>query len=109
MVFMADSIQSERRREDRHPQNIEAAVQELPDSESAAPYPPRSMSGRILNMSRNGVCLFTPSPIRLLSVIRCEIPVNESDIPVATLMRVRWTRKQEQNGGGYLSGLETIL
>ena len=106
---MRESSQSERRAEERHPQSIAVMVQELPDSETAAPYAPTYVSGRIQNISRNGICLATSSPIRLLSVIRCEIPVSDSDIPIATLMRVRWTRKYDQVESGFLSGLEAIL
>ena len=106
---MKESTQTERRREERYPQNIEVVVQELPDSETAAPYFLAFVSGRVQNISRNGICLATSSPIRLLSVIRCEIPVSDSDIPIATLMRVRWTRKYEQIESGFLSGLEAIL
>ena len=108
-MCMDESIQSERRREERLPQNLEAAIQQLPDSETAAPYISMSVPGRIVNVSRNGICVATDSPVRVLSVIRCEIPVSDSDIPIATLMRVRWTRKYEQRESGFLSGLEAIL
>ena len=106
---MKESSQSEKRREERYPQNLAVVVQELPDSETAMPYTPTYVSGRIQNISRNGICLATPAPIRLLSVIRCEIPVSDSDIPIATLMRVRWIRKYDQIEGGFLSGIEAIL
>ena len=106
---MKVSSQTEKRREERYPQNIEVTVQELPDSETVVPFTLTHLSGRIQNISRNGICLSTPSPIRLLSVIRCEIPVSDSEIPIATLMRVRWTRKYDQPESGFLSGLEAII
>ena len=106
---MIESSQIEKRREQRYPQHIAVVVQELPDSETAAPFTPTHVSGRIQNISRNGICLATPSPVRPLSVIRCEIPVSDSEIPIATLMRVRWTRKYDQDESVFLSGLEAIL
>ena len=106
---MKVSSQSEKRREERYPQNFGVVVQELPDSETALPFAPKYVSGRIQNISRNGICLATSSPIRLLSVIRCEIPVSDSEISIATLMRVRWTRKYDHYESGFVSGLEAIL
>ena len=106
---MKVSSQSEKRREERYPQNVEVVVQELPVSEAAVPCAPIYVSGRIQNISRNGICLATSSPIRLLSVIRCQIPVSDSGIPVATLMRVRWTKKFGHLKSGFVSGLEAIL
>lgn len=106
---MRSGVHGDRRREERYPQNIEVVVQELPGSETVVPFSPVSVSGRIQNISRHGICLATPSPVRSRSVVRCEIPVSDSDVLIATLMRVRWTRKCDPIGSGFLSGLEAIL
>ena len=106
---MKCGIQTERRREERYPQNIDVVLQELPNCETIEPYNPKSLPGRIQNINRNGLCVVTSDPIRPLSVVRCEIPVCGSDFRIPTLMRVRWTRRQNQITGGFISGLETLL
>jgi|UPI0004792EA9 hypothetical protein len=103
---MKANLQAERRREERYPQNIEVAVQMLPSAHSAEPCNFPSIPGRIQNISRNGICLVTSEPIRLSSVLRCEMPVSDSDIRFTTLMRLRWTRK---SGTAFISGLEAFL
>lgn len=103
---MKANLQAERRREERYPQNIEVVVQMLPSTHSTEPANSPSISGRIQNISRNGICLVTSEPIRPSSVLRCEMPVSDSDIRFTTLMRLRWTRK---SGTAFISGLEAFL
>jgi hypothetical protein len=67
------------------------------------------LRGRIHNISEGGICLITARPIEKFSVLRCEITVGEVPLRVATLMQVRWTRKQEMEPEGFLSGLEFLL
>jgi hypothetical protein len=106
---MKGGRQTERRREQRYPQSIEVVVHPLPELESVAPCDSTTFSGRIQNISRSGLCITTSGAITLSSVIRCEIPVCDAEVCVATLMRVRWTRKRSQDPNGFISGLEALL
>ncbi len=65
--------------------------------------------GRIQNISAGGICLITSRPIEKFSVLRCEITIGDVPLKIATLMQVRWTRKQNMHPEGYLSGLEFLL
>lgn len=106
---MKAGIQADRRREKRYPQDIEVLVRELPGCDDAGSAVSPSIPGRIQNISGNGLCLVTFQPIRPLAIIRCELPVCNSEIRVPTLMQVRWTRKQTRSGDAYISGLEALL
>ena len=99
----------ERRQEERFPQNLEMKLRELPDIEAAGDSRSAILSGRIQNISQRGVCIVTTDPLKVSSVLRCEIPICESQPRVTTLMRVRWTRKQDFMPEGFISGLETLL
>jgi hypothetical protein len=68
-----------------------------------------TIRGRIQNISAGGVCLITPRPIEKFSVLRCEITIGDVPLKIATLMQVRWTKKQNMQPEGYLSGLEFLL
>jgi len=55
------------------------------------------------------VCLVTSFPIEKASVLRCEIPIGDAPVRIATLMQVRWTRKQIATPESFISGLEALL
>ena len=101
--------QAEKRREERYPQNFEVVVQELVDCDAEETRIPRTVCARIQNVSRKGLGLITPEPLRPSSVVRCEIPVCDTDVPVATLMQVRWTRRCASAEDGFISGLAALL
>jgi len=84
-------------------------VQQLPDFESGEPFAPIDISGRTQNISHKGLCIITSRPIRIASLIRCEIRVGTPDVRIATLMQVRWTRKRDQDSDGFISGLESLF
>lgn len=103
------AAQTERRREARFPQSLELTVQPLPELGSSRKLRVVPLRGRIHNISEGGICLITARPIEKFSVLRCEITVGDVPLRVATLMQVRWTKKQDMEPEGFLSGLEFLL
>jgi|ERR1035437_7540841 hypothetical protein len=99
----------ERRHDERFPQSLEVTLRELPDADSTEDFESATVSGRILNISQKGVCLITSTPVKRSAILRCEIPICGSQPTVATLMRVRWTRKQDFSPDSFVSGLEALL
>jgi hypothetical protein len=86
--------QFDRRHEVRLPQNLEVVVSELPLLGAAENPDNCAVTGRVQNISQHGVCLITPFPVEKESVLRCEIAIGDAPVRIATLMQVRWTRKQ---------------
>jgi hypothetical protein len=103
------ATQIDRRRELRFPQSLEMTVQALPELGSDRKLKIVPLRGRIQNISEGGVCLITSRPIERFSVLRCEFTIGDVPLKVATLMEVRWTRKQDLDPEVYLSGLEFLL
>jgi len=106
---MRGTKRTERRNEDRYPQSIDVMVQQLSDTGSSEAVAPSNISGRTQNISHKGLCIITSEPIHSTSLIRCEIRMPNSEIRVATLMQVRWTRKRNQDPDGFITGLESLL
>jgi hypothetical protein len=84
-------------------------VSELPQLGSTENPGICSVKGRVQNISHRGVCLVTSSPIENASLIRCEIAIGDAPLLIATLMQVRWTRKQVAMPESFISGLEALL
>ncbi|MGA9243359.1 MAG: PilZ domain-containing protein [Silvibacterium sp.] len=103
------ATQSDRRHDPRFPQSLELTVQPLPELGSSRKLKTPAIRGRIQNISAGGVCLITGRPIEKFSVLRCEITMGDVPLKIATLMQVRWTKKQNMQPEGYLSGLEFLL
>lgn len=101
--------QSDRRHETRLPQMMEVVVRELPQLGCAENPQSRSVAGFVQNISECGVCLVTPCPIGEAAILRCEIAIGDAPLRVATLMQVRWTRKQSARQEAFISGLEVLL
>jgi hypothetical protein len=101
--------QSDRRHEARLPQVLEVTVRELPQLGCAENPESRSVAGYVQNISEGGVCLVTPTPIGEAAILRCEIAIGDAPLRVATLMQVRWTRKQSAIQETFISGLEVLL
>jgi len=99
----------DRRHEARFPQSLEVSVRKLPQLGSAENPGDCTMAARVQNISQGGVCLVTPCPIEKSSLVRCEIAISDAPIHFATLMQVRWTRKQSATPESYISGLEALL
>ena len=103
------ATQIDHRREARYPQNIDVTVQALPELGSSRKLKTVAFHGRVQNVSDGGMCLVTSHPIEKSSVLRCEITLGDVPLRIATLMQVRWTRKQQLEPESYLSGLEFLL
>jgi hypothetical protein len=101
--------QSDRRHEARLPQVLEVVVRELPQLGCAEHPESHSVAGFVQNMSEGGVCLVTPCPVGETAILRCEIAIGDAPLRVATLMQVRWTRKQDVKQESFISGLEVLL
>lgn len=101
--------QSDRRHEARLPQVLEVVVRELPQLGCAENHESHSVAGLVQNISECGVCLVTPSPIGEAAILRCELAIGDAPLRVATLMQVRWTRKQDAKQESFISGLEVLL
>lgn len=84
-------------------------VQPLPELGSSRKLKIVPLRGRIQNISERGVCLITSRPIERFSVLRCEITIGDAPLRIATLMEVRWTKKQDLDPETHLSGLEFLL
>jgi hypothetical protein len=101
--------QPDRRHEVRLPQSLEVKVSELPQLGSVESPEICAVTGRVQNISQRGVCLVTPCPVEKASVLRCEIEIGDGPLRIATLMLVRWTRKQTAAPATFISGLEALL
>jgi hypothetical protein len=99
----------DRRHEARFPESLEVSVRELPQLGSAENPEVCTMAARVQNISQGGVCLVTSCPIEKSSLIRCEIAIGDAPMHFATLMQVRWTRKQSAAPESFISGLEALL
>lgn len=103
------ATQADRRRDPRFPQSLELILRALPDLGSTEKQTTSSIRGRLQNISERGICLTTPHAMEKSTVLRCEFSVDNVPLKVATLMQVRWSKKQNSLPEGYLSGLEFLL
>lgn len=98
----------DRRRYPRFPEVLEVQARELPPvgayDKSKAP-----ILGRIQNVSRGGICLWSRQPVVLSSLLRCEIAVSELPVAVPSLLKVCWTHRQKIEPDSYLSGLQFVI
>jgi hypothetical protein len=101
--------QNERRREDRFPQSFGVNLRVLPHLGAIEATQATTFSARIQNISAAGMCLLTDEEVERFSVLRCEVPVADTDQPVATLMQVRWVQQQNSSPGSFLFGLKALL
>lgn len=106
---MRSARHTERRQEDRFPQSIDVLVQPLPEFDGGEPLAHLNIFGRTQNISHKGLCIITSEPVQSSSLIRCEIRVCNSDVRIATLMQVRWTRQRNKDSSDFISGLESLL
>jgi hypothetical protein len=109
LLYVKRTSQPDRRHEVRLPQSLEVTISELPLVGAVENSEICMLTGRVQNISQRGVCLVTPCPIEKASVIRCEIAIGDAPLRVATLMQVRWTRKQVAAPESFISGLEVLL
>lgn len=100
---------SDRRHDARFPQSLEVSVRELPQLGSVKNPEVCTMVARVQNISQRGVCLVTSCPIEQSSLVRCEIAIGDAPMHFATLMQVRWTRKQSVIPESFIAGLEALL
>jgi PilZ domain len=103
------ATQSDRRINARFPQSLEAVVRPLPQLGSSRKLRIAAVPARIQNISEGGICLVTQRPLEEFSVLRCEIAIGDVPMRIATLMQVRWTRRQNMQPESYLSGLAFLL
>lgn|ERR1022692_4833189 len=106
---MKRASQNERRHEARFPQSFGVRVRALPHLGSIDTTETVTFSARAQNISEAGMCLVTTDPVERFSVLRCEVPIGDTEQPVATLMQVRWTRQQSSGPESFLSGLKALL
>jgi len=84
-------------------------VSELPQLGSVEIPETCTVKARVQNISQSGICLVTSCPVEKASVLRCEIAIGDAPLRVATLMQVRWTRRQIAMPESFISGLEALL
>lgn len=108
-LYVRRAIQFDRRHEVRLPQTLEVTISELPQLGSMEAPEVCAVTGRVQNISQRGVCLVTSCPIEKASLIRCEVAIGDAPLRIATLMQVRWTRKQSATPEYFISGLEALL
>jgi len=106
---MKHASKFDRRHESRFPQSLEVSIRELPQLGLAEDAEVCTIAARVQNISQGGVCLVTSCPVKKLSLIRCEIAIGDAPMHFATLMEVRWTRKQSATPESFISGLEALL
>jgi PilZ domain len=98
----------ERRHYRRFPQLLELEAHLLPpiDSEKKTTI---SITGRVQNISKGGICILTYQPLVRSALLRCEIIASDGEVGVPTIMQVCWTRKQQLPLDSYISGLRFLL
>jgi hypothetical protein len=67
-----------------------------------------AVRGRIRNISAGGLCFETAQPLRVSSLVRCEIPLAKVPVAVPTLLQVRWARP-DHGEYNYRIGLQFVL
>ena len=67
-----------------------------------------AIRGRIQNMSAGGLCLLTDRLIEVSDPVRSELLFPQIQVPVPTLLQVRWTHKTP-HGQNYLAGLQFLI
>jgi len=99
---------SEKRQYLRFEVDSEIAIHAFPEFDSAQGAE-QAMQGRILDISDGGICLLTKIPLKVLSPVRCNIPLCLLKGPVSlpSLLRVRWTYKGPESLE-YRSGLQFV-
>jgi PilZ domain-containing protein len=55
--------------------------------------------GKVENIGVGGICLLSDRSIPLSSLVRCEIVVPGTFVPIPTLMQVRWAQKRPNKIG----------
>src|SRR5688572_23546341 len=72
---------SEKRQHLRFEVDSKIAIHAFPEFDSAQGVE-QAMQGRILDISDGGICLLTRVPLKVLSPVRCNIPLCLSKVPV---------------------------
>ena len=87
---------------------LDIEVQELPLLISQPP-PPRTVLGRLQNLSRGGLSFLTNESLDGASMVMCQIVVPELPVPIPVLANVRWGEQLIDGGYGQLYGLQFLF
>ncbi|HLV88392.1 MAG TPA: PilZ domain-containing protein [Candidatus Sulfotelmatobacter sp.] len=105
---MKRSTALDRRQHPRFPELFELRVREIQPLRSGAKSS-KTVSGRVHNVSRGGICFISTEPVPQSSLVRCDITISEPPVSIPTLMQVRWIQKQRLQPDTYLAGLQFLF
>ena len=69
---------------------------------------PRTVHGRLQNLSRGGLCAFTDESLDGASMVVCEIVLPELPVPIPVLANVRWSEQLNNGSHRQLYGLQFL-
>jgi hypothetical protein len=67
-----------------------------------------TVRGRLQNLSRGGLCIFTNESLNGTTVMVCELLVPELPVPIPVLTNVRWSEPRGGTDEGHLYGLQFV-
>ena len=67
-----------------------------------------ALNGRVLNINRGGLCLWSEQPIEKSAVLQCEIFPSGQHVGIPTVMEVRWMLPNP-DGPGTNVGLRFLI
>jgi hypothetical protein len=71
--------------------------------------PPRTVLGRVRNLSRGGLCISADECLDEASIILCEIVVPELPVAIPVPTNLRWSEQLVNGGYGQLYGLQFLF
>jgi len=97
----------ERRQFSRFPLVLEVEARGVPPN-SPDPQTVQTVRGRIQNLSRGGLCLFTSERLNPIALMVCEIMASELPVSIPALAIVRWSEQRAGQDDCYLYGLQFL-
>jgi len=97
----------ERRQFPRFPLVLQVEARGVPRVASEL-QPERTVRGRIQNLSRGGLCLFTSESLGSTALVVCEILLPELPVGIPALAHVCWSEQRDVPIDCYLYGLQFL-
>jgi c-di-GMP-binding flagellar brake protein YcgR len=98
----------DRRHSRRFPHRITLTARKL-SPPGAVSRESRPIRGRTRDISEGGICFVGDRYLPTSSLVRCEILLPDTAVPIPTLMQVRWSAERKSLDARYVCGLQFVI